>query len=61
MAESRKTMSFDAFMTKLDMSFVYTELVKNYCNNNSRTADDTIRMFRYLLLKVICDCRALLW
>ena len=40
---------------EIDMSFVYTELVKNYCDDNGRTAEDPIRMFRYLLLKVICD------
>lgn len=40
---------------EIDLSFVYTELVKNYCGNNGRTAEDPIRMFRYLLLKVICD------
>ena len=40
---------------EIDMSFVYAELVKNYCDDNGRTAEDPIRMFRYLLLKVICD------
>ena len=40
---------------EIDMSFVYTELVKNYCDANGRMAEDPIRMFRYLLLKVICD------
>ena len=40
---------------EIDMSFVYTELVKNYCGDNGRIAEDPIRMFRYLLLKVICD------
>ncbi|MDO4496667.1 MAG: IS1182 family transposase [Bacteroidales bacterium] len=40
---------------EIDMSFVYTELVKNYCDDNGRIAEDPIRMFRYLLLKVICD------
>ena len=40
---------------EIDMGFVYTELVKNYCDDNGRTAEDPIRMFRYLLLKVICD------
>lgn len=40
---------------EIDMSFVYTELVKNYCSDNGRIAEDPIRMFRYLLLKVICD------
>lgn len=40
---------------EIDLSFVYTELVKNYCEDNGRTAVDPIRMFRYLLLKVICD------
>lgn len=40
---------------EIDLGFVYTELVKNYCEDNGRTAEDPIRMFRYLLLKVICD------
>lgn len=40
---------------EIDMGFVYTELVKNYCDDNGRTAENPIRMFRYLLLKVICD------
>ena len=25
---------------EIDMSFVYTELVKNYCDDNGRTAED---------------------
>ena len=40
---------------EIDLSFVYTELVKNYSEDNGRTAVDPIRMFRYLLLKVIFD------
>jgi len=40
---------------EIDLSFVYSELVKNYSEDNGRTAVDPIRMFRYLLLKVIYD------
>jgi len=40
---------------EIDLSFVYTELLENYCEDNGRTAIDPIRMFRYLLLKVIYD------
>ena len=40
---------------EIDLSFVYTELVKNYSEDNGRTAVDPICMFRYLLLKVIFD------
>lgn len=40
---------------EIDLSFVYTELIRNYCEDNGRTAIDPIRMFRYLLLKVIYD------
>ena len=40
---------------EIDLGFVYTELIKNYSEDNGRTAVDPIRMFRYLLLKVIFD------
>lgn len=39
----------------VDFSFVYQELVSKYCNNNGRTAESPIRMFKYLLLKIIYD------
>lgn len=37
----------------VDFSFVYDELVENYCLNNGRNAISPIRMFKYLLLKSI--------
>lgn len=37
----------------VDFSFVHKELVNKYCQNNGRTANDPICMFKYLLLKVI--------
>lgn len=37
----------------VDFSFVYEELKNKYCHDNGRTAIDPIRMFKYLLLKVI--------
>lgn len=37
----------------VDFSFIYDELVSTYCSNNGRAAIDPIRMFKYLLLKVI--------
>ena len=37
----------------IDFSFVYQELASKYCPNNGRTAIDPIRMFKYLLLKVM--------
>lgn len=39
----------------IDFSFVYDELIKKYCPNNGRGAIDPLRMFKYLLLKVIYD------
>jgi len=39
----------------IDFSFVYKELINNYCTNNGRGAVDPICMFKYLLLKVIHD------
>ncbi|WP_209975386.1 IS1182 family transposase [Lederbergia galactosidilytica] len=39
----------------VDFSFVYDELVNNYCLDNGRNAVDPIRMFKYLLLKTIHD------
>ena len=37
----------------IDFSFVYEELAGKYCQNNGRTAEDPVRMFKYLLLKTI--------
>ena len=37
----------------IDFSFIYEELVTAYCLDNGRTAIDPVRMFKYLLLKVI--------
>lgn len=37
----------------VDFSFVYEELSSKYCPDNGRTAIDPIRMFKYLLLKVM--------
>lgn len=37
----------------IDFSFIYEELVTKYCLNHGRTAECPIRMFKYLLLKVI--------
>jgi len=37
----------------VDFSFVYEELKEHYCLDNGRNAIDPIRMFKYLLLKVI--------
>ena len=41
--------------TLVDFSFVYQELVDKYCLDNGRMAESPIRMFKYLLLKVIYD------
>lgn len=39
----------------VDFTFIYDELVNKYCLDNGRGAIDPIRMFKYLLLKVIFD------
>lgn len=39
----------------VDFTFIYTELESKYCHNNGRTAQDPVRLFKYLLLKVIYD------
>lgn len=36
-------------------SFIYEELGNKYCLNNGRKAESPIRMFKYLLLKIIFD------
>jgi hypothetical protein len=37
----------------IDFSFIYDEMLNNYCANNVRTAEIPVRMFKYLLLKTI--------
>lgn len=37
----------------IDFTFIYYELESKYCLNNGRIAESPIRMFKYLLLKVI--------
>lgn len=37
----------------IDFTFIYDELVNNYCLSNGRNAESPIRMFKYLLLKTI--------
>ena len=39
----------------VDFSFIYDELLANYCLDNGRSAVPPIRMFKYLLLKSIYD------
>ena len=39
----------------VDFSFVYQELLDKYSPDNGRMAESPIRMFKYLLLKVIYD------
>ena len=39
----------------IDFSFVQKELLDKYCQDNGRTAECPIRMFKYLLLKTIYD------
>jgi transposase len=39
----------------IDFSFIYQELVSKYCPDNGRRAESPIRLFKYLLLKVIYD------
>jgi len=39
----------------IDFSFIYNELLDNYCLDNGRNAISPIRMFKYLLLKSIFD------
>lgn len=39
----------------IDFSFIYDELNSKYCIDNGRAAIDPIRMFKYLLLKIIYD------
>ncbi len=37
----------------IDFAFIYEELASKYCHDNGRGAIDPIRLFKYLLLKVI--------
>lgn len=39
----------------VDFEFIYNELIDKYCLDNRRNAIPPIRMFKYLLLKVIFD------
>lgn len=39
----------------VDFTFIYNELESKYCHDNGRNAQDPIRLFKYLLLKVIFD------
>ena len=39
----------------IDFSFIHEELLDKYCQDNGRTAEYPIRMFKYLLLKTIYD------
>ena len=39
----------------VDFSFIYDELLANYCLDNGRNAVPPLRMFKYLLLKSIYD------
>lgn len=39
----------------VDFEFIYDELIDKYCLNNGRNAIPPVRMFKYLLLKVIFD------
>ena len=41
------------FNELVDFSFIYHELTSKYCPDNGRTAIDPVRMFKYLLLKVL--------
>ena len=43
------------FNELIDFSFIYEELKDKYCSANGRTAVAPIRMFKYLLLKVLDD------
>lgn len=37
----------------IDFSFIFKELKPKYCLDNGRSAEDPVRMFKYLLLKMI--------
>ena len=39
----------------VDFSFIRKELLAQYCSDNGRMAECPIRMFKYLLLKIIYD------
>ena len=39
----------------IDFSFIYDELSSKYCIDNGRVAIHPIKMFKYLLLKIIFD------
>ena len=39
----------------VDFSFIRKELLAKYCSDNGRMAECPIRMFKYLLMKIIYD------
>lgn len=39
----------------IDFSFIYDELLVNYSLDQGRVAKDPVLMFKYLLLKIICE------
>ncbi|TDL93408.1 transposase, partial [Macrococcus brunensis] len=39
----------------IDFSFIYDEVIENYSITKGRSAVSPVRMFKYLLLKVIFD------
>ncbi len=56
MVQPQRTLVFSPYLELYDLvdfSFIYEELVNKYCPDNGRTAIEPIRMFKYLLLKII--------
>ena len=45
----------------VDFSFIRKELLAKYCSDNGRTAECPVRMFKYLLLKIIMTYLMLMW
>lgn len=45
----------------VDFSFIYDELLANYCLDNGRNAVPPIRMFKYLLLNQFMIYQMLMW
>lgn len=39
----------------IDFSFIHRELIDKYCQNNGRMVECPVKMFKYLLLKIIYD------
>lgn len=50
-----ETNFFRQLHDRIDYSFIYEELSGKYCPNNGRMAVDPIRMFKYLILKMLSD------